>query len=196
MAKEYFTKLNAINVNEHTEDKEGLKYLSWCWAWAEVLKIYPDATYYVERFGENKTPYVFDPNLGYMVFTHITLDGIEKEMWLPVMDSKNKAMKDKQYTYTTKYGEKTVEPATMFDINKTIMRCLVKNLAMFGLGMYIYNGEELPEEESKLDFKEELMKFIEENKLDKVEVCKTYNLNAKSTNAQFADALNQLKAGK
>ena len=79
------------------------------------------------------------------MFTKVTINGITKEMWLPVMDSKNKAMKKEPYTYTTKYGEKTVESATMFEINKTIMRCLVKNLAMFGLGLYIYAGEDLPE---------------------------------------------------
>ena len=58
-------------------------------------------------------------------------------------------MKKEPYKYTTKYGEKTVEAATMFDVNKAIMRCLVKNLAMFGLGLYIYAGEDLPEEEEK-----------------------------------------------
>jgi NH3-dependent NAD+ synthetase len=64
------------------------------------------------------------------------------------MDGKNKSMKKVPYTYSTKYGDKTVEAATTFDINKTIMRCLVKNLAMFGLGIYIYAGEDLPETES------------------------------------------------
>ena len=63
----------------------------------------------------------------------------------PVMDGANKAMKNKPYSYTTRYGEKSVEAATMFDINKTLMRCLVKNLAMFGMGIYIYAGEDLPE---------------------------------------------------
>ena len=80
----------------------------------------------------------------YMVYTSVTIEGITHEMWLPVMDGNNKAMKAQPYTYTTRYGEKTVEAATMFDINKTIMRCLVKNLAMFGLGLYIYAGEDLP----------------------------------------------------
>src|SRR5699024_11992265 len=68
------------------------------------------------------------------------------EMWLPVMDSSNKAMKSKPYTYDTKNRKNIqVDKASMFDINKTIMRCLVKNLAMFGLGLYIYAGEDLPE---------------------------------------------------
>ena len=149
---EHFEKLYGINVNGHTEEKNGLTYLSWSWAWAEIKRVYPDATYTIKKF-ENSLPYVYDEKVGYMVFTEVTIEGLTHEMWLPVMDGANKAMKSEPYTYKTKYGEKTVEAATMFDINKTIMRCLVKNLAMFGLGMYIYAGEDLPEvaEEKKID---------------------------------------------
>jgi hypothetical protein len=143
---EHFEKLYRVNVNDYTEEKNGLTYLSWANAWAEVKKIYPDAQYTIKRF-DNNLPYVYDENTGYMVFTDVTIEGLTYEMWLPVMDGANKAMKNTAYTYKTKYGEKTVEPATMFDINKTIMRCLVKNLAMFGLGLYIYAGEDLPETE-------------------------------------------------
>ncbi|MBR5202900.1 MAG: DUF1071 domain-containing protein [Clostridia bacterium] len=157
---EHFEKLNSINVNNHTEEKNGLTYLSWAWAWAEVKKQYPDAQYKILRF-ENNLPYIFDEKTGYMVFTQMTIEGTTHEMWLPVMDGANNAMLDRVYTYQVKkyewneakrrkewrgeYEEKTVEPATMFDINKTIMRCLVKNIAMFGLGLYIYAGEDLPE---------------------------------------------------
>ena len=145
-----FDELNAINVNDKTEKKKSggteLTYLSWTWAWAEVKKRYPEAHY--EIVMHNGLPYVYDENTGYMVFTTVTIDGITHMMWLPVMDGANKAMKNQPYTYATKYnGEKTVDAATMFDINKTIMRCLVKNLAMFGLGLYIYAGEDLPEAE-------------------------------------------------
>ncbi len=63
---------------------------------------------------------------------------------LPVMDNKNKAMKKQAYTYQTSYGEKTVEAATMFDINTAIMRCLVKNIALFGFAINVYKGEDLP----------------------------------------------------
>ena len=142
---EHFNKLFQLDVNEHVEKKNNLSYLTWAWAWAEVKKIYPDASYTIKTF-ENGLPYVYDPNTGYMVFTTVTIEGLTHEMWLPVMDGANKAMKAEAYTYTTKYGEKDVEPASMFDINKTIMRCLVKNLAMFGLGLYIYAGEDLPED--------------------------------------------------
>lgn len=146
-----FKKLNAINVNDKVEQKSNgsvkLSYLSWAWAWGELVKVYPDAVYEIERF--DGKPYFYDENLGYMVFTKLTIEKITHEMWLPVMDGSNKAMKKDGYKYTTKYGEKTVEPASMFDINKTIMRCLVKNIAMFGLGLYIYAGEDLPENVSE-----------------------------------------------
>ena len=149
-----FEELLKINVNEHTENKNGLTYLSWTWAWSEFKKQCPKADYEIMKF-ENGLPYVYDENTGYMVFTKAT-DGNEwKEMWLPVMDGNNKAMLNHPYTYKVKeykdgkatgnYIDKNVESATMFDINKTIMRCLVKNIAMFGLGIYIYAGEDLPE---------------------------------------------------
>lgn len=146
----HFETLNAINVNDKTEKKSNgsteLTYLSWAWAWQELKNKYPDATYEIEKF-DNNLPYIYDEETGYMVFTKVTIEGITHEMWLPVMDGANKAMKAKPYTYKTKYGDKSVEAATMFDINKTIMRCLTKNLAMFGLGLYIYAGEDLPEDQ-------------------------------------------------
>jgi hypothetical protein len=130
-AKTIFEKLYAIDVNGKTEKKGNLTYLSWAWAWAEFKKICPDGVYEVKKF--DGIPYVYDPNTGYMVYTSVTAGGVTHEKWLPVMDSKNKALKQ----------------ATMFEINKTIMRCLTKNLAMFGLGLYIYAGEDLPEEPPK-----------------------------------------------
>ena len=148
--KQVFDELFKVNVNGHTEEKKGgdgktLTYLSWCYAWAEVKKRYPEAQYEIEKF--NGLPYVFDPLTGYMVYTKVTIEGITHEMWLPVMDSNNRAMKAEPYQVQTKYKTFTVSSATMFEVNKAIMRCLVKNLAMFGLGMYIYAGEDIPEEE-------------------------------------------------
>lgn len=149
-----FEELSKISVNGHTEDKNGLTYLSWTWAWSEIKKIYPEATYTIKKF-ENNLPYVYDENTGYMVFTEMTINDLTYEMWLPVMDGNNKAMLNHEYTYQVKeyeggawtggYITKKVEKATMFDVNKTIMRCLVKNIAMFGLGIYIYAGEDYPE---------------------------------------------------
>lgn len=145
MSKSIFETLNSINVNDKVEKKKELTYLSWAWAWAEVKKAYPNASYNVMFDPTTQKPYFYDENLGYMVMTSVTIDDQTLEMWLPVMDGANQAMKNESYEYTTRYGVKTVEAASMFDINKTLMRCLTKNLAMFGLGLYIYAGEDLPE---------------------------------------------------
>jgi hypothetical protein len=143
-----FEKLSAINVNAKVEKKSGLTYLSWAWAWSETKKAFPDASYKTVGDPLTQKPYFYDENLGYMVMTEVTIEGKTLEMWLPVMDGANKAMKNVPYSYTTRYGEKSVEAASMFDINKTLMRCLVKNLAMFGMGIYIYAGEDLPDTET------------------------------------------------
>jgi len=136
-----FEKLSAINVNAKVDKKSNLTYLSWAWAWSETKKACPDATYKIKE-----TQY--DDALGFMCHTEVTIEGETLEMWLPVMDGANKSMKKVPYKYTTKYGEKSVEAATSFDVNKTLMRCLVKNLAMFGMGIYIYAGEDLPDTEN------------------------------------------------
>jgi hypothetical protein len=146
-----FEKLSAINVNDKVEKKKDLTYLSWAWAWSETKKICPDASYQIKGDPISQKPYFYDENLGYMVMTEVTINGETLEMWLPVMDGANKSMLAHPYTYTTRYGEKSVDAASMFDINKTLMRCLVKNLAMFGLGIYIYAGEDLPEGETTVN---------------------------------------------
>lgn len=147
---ELFNVIKSINVNEHTEVKNGLTYLSWAWAWDYFKQSAPDATYEIVK-NNNGLPY-FESAAGAMVYTKVTACGQTHEMWLPVMDGANNAMKSAPYTYTVKDWktkqpvEKKVDAFTMFDVNKTIMRCLVKNLAMFGLGLYIYAGEDLPPE--------------------------------------------------
>ena len=123
-----YEELRAVNVNEHTEKKNNLTYLSWAWAWDEVMRRYPGAEYEIKEF--DGKPYLHDKALGYLVMTSMTIDGITRTMWLPVMDGANKAMKDEQYIYqvkeyvnkkwTGKYVDKTVETATMFDINTAI----------------------------------------------------------------------------
>lgn len=163
-----FLNLNAVNVNQYVEKKKTgsteLAYLSWAWAWKAVKERYPDATYRILKF-ENNLPYVFDENTGYMVFTEVTIDGVTHEMWLPVMDNSNKAMKSESYTYDTRNRKGiTVEKASMFDVNKTIMRCLVKNLAMFGLGLYLYAGEDLPMlPKATKEQRDEAKKLVSEN---------------------------------
>lgn len=165
--KSVFNTLYKIDCKDKTEKKNGLTYLSWSWAWGIVKSKYPDASYKVCEF-EGK-PYLFDKNLGYMVKTDVTIEGETLSMFLPVMDGANQAQKDVEYTYTTRNGQKTVFAATMFDINRAIMRCLVKNLSLFGLGLYIYAGEDLPK---SLDLKkdiedcdtvEKLMKIYNDN---------------------------------
>ena len=152
MRREGFNTLYALNVNDRTEKKNGLTYLTWAIAWAEFKKQYPSATYRIVKDANSNLPYFVDERLGIIVYTEVTVDGLSYEMWLPVMDGANKAMRLEPYTYQVwdkyknNYVEKKVDAADMFNINKTIMRCLVKNLAMFGLGLYIYAGEDLPEE--------------------------------------------------
>lgn len=210
-SKNVFNKLYEVNVNDYTEKKNNLSYLSWAYAWAEAKKRFPNLTYKIHLFGEKQLPYVYDENTGYMVFTEITIDGLTHSMWLPVMDSSNKAMKNKPYTYDTRYKKEiVVEPATMFDINKTIMRCLVKNLAMFGLGLYIYAGEDLPEvqiqEENKntLDIEivdllvSEIEKYNGQAEKIKQGILTKYKVKELSelTEAQASQAINKLKSFK
>ena len=148
-AGELFRYFNTLDVTGHIEKKNGLSYLSWPFAVQEARRKCPDFSFSIQTF--NGYPYQFDPKTGYMVYTTVTMGGVTIPMWLPVMDSSNKAMKDVPYEYEVydkfkkQYTKKKVEAATMFEINKTIMRCLVKNMAMFGLGLHIYAGEDLPE---------------------------------------------------
>ena len=124
-----FEQLANMNFNEYIEKKNGLSYLSWSIAWQEFCKVYPDATYTIKK-DEQMNCAFGNEKIGYMVFTTVTVEGLTHEMWLPVMDFKNKSL---------------LNPTT-FDINKALMRCMVKNLAMFGLGLYIYSGSDLPTE--------------------------------------------------
>lgn len=133
---EVFQTLHGTSVSQFVEKKQGLSYLSWAVAWAMLMEKYPNATY-------EQLPYEYNPDLGFMVHTRITIEGSTREMWLPVMDDKNKAMKTIPYEYQTKTGKKVVEAATMTDINNSYMRCLVKNIAMFGLGLDVYIGEDI-----------------------------------------------------
>lgn len=127
--KNVFNKLNSINVNEHTEKKCNLTYLSWSWAWAEVKKQFPEATYTVY---ENKDGFNYFTD-GKTCWTKVglTIEGIEHIEYLPVMDFKNKSI--------------PADKVTSMDVNKAIQRGLTKACARHGLGLYIYAGEDLPE---------------------------------------------------
>lgn len=122
------SELLKINVNDHTERKNGLTYLSWAWAWAEVLKIDPKARYEVRTFGEGKLPVCYIGESA-MVCVEVVIKDMARECWLPVMDNRNKAIKHPD----------------AFAVNTAIMRCMTKAIGLHGLGLYIYAGEDLPE---------------------------------------------------
>jgi len=125
--KELIAKLLSKNVNDHVEKKNNLSYLSWAWAWAEALKADANATFVVNMF-DGKC--FMDINGTAMVFVTVTMFGKPMTCQLPVMDYRNKAIPNPD----------------AFAVNTAIMRCMTKALALHGLGMYLYSGEDLPEE--------------------------------------------------
>jgi hypothetical protein len=127
-----FEILNEINVNDHTEQKNGLTYLSWAWAWGTLKKHFPDATYTVYENAQGLN-YHTDGRTCW-VKTGVTVEGIENIEYLPVMDFKNRSI--------------PADQVTSFDVNKAIQRSLTKAVARHGLGLYIYAGEDLPEQEA------------------------------------------------
>lgn len=131
----YFTKLNAIDVNDHKEVKDTgrvkLAYLSWSWAWGELKRLFPDSTYTVYENAEGWN-YHTDGRTCW-VKTGVTVNGIEHIEYLPVMDNRNQSI--------------PAAKVTSFEVNKAIQRSLTKAVARHGLGLYIYAGEDLPEPE-------------------------------------------------
>jgi Protein of unknown function (DUF1071) len=139
-----------LNVNEHTEKKQNLTYLSWAWAWQEALKADPKASFKVHTFStahDGATP-VMNINGTGMVWVDVTLNGTTRTGFLPVMDHRNKPIP---------------EPDA-FQVNTALMRCMTKTLALFGLGLYIYAGEDLPEGEPEVT--PEAKKAVQEPKVD------------------------------
>ena len=132
-----------LNVNEHTEKKNGLTYLSWAWAWAEALKADPKATFQVHLFGEK--PYM-EINGTAMVWVTVTLFEIPRMCMLPVMDHTNKPITIEGVSTINKYGKEVITKLDSFNVNTAIMRCMTKALSLHGLGLYIYSGEDIPEE--------------------------------------------------
>lgn len=182
----YFNQLNQINVNDKTEKKGNLTYLSWAWAWAEVKKLFPDATYriYENDLGWN---YHTDNNTCW-VKTGVTINGIEHIEYLPVMDYKNKSI--------------PLDKITSFDVNKAIQRSLTKACARHGLGLYIYAGEDLPEptdgsgrtrdsEAAKQrimereKWKKKVLELAHKKGIGTTELAKDYKLNEKTTAEDF-----------
>lgn len=130
MEENYFMFLNRINVNDMTEKKNGLTFLSWANAWGELKKKHPDANYTVY---ENRDGWAYHTDgRTCWVKTGVTVNGLEHIEYLPVMDARNRSI--------------PLENVTSFDVNKAIQRSLTKAVARHGLGLYIYAGEDLPEE--------------------------------------------------
>ena len=150
MAENYFKQLYDIDVRDKTKTKNNLSYLSWASAWSEVKKVFPDATFKIyeqpikivetsegkEITREVERPWFDDGNTGW-VKTGVIINGIEHIEELPIMDFKNKSI-----------------PAgniTSLDANKAVQRSLTKACARHGLGLYIYEGEDLPEESKEIE---------------------------------------------
>lgn len=126
----YFTELYAVDCSDKTEKKNGLTYLSWSWAWAEIKKRHPDAVYTVYENPEGL--FYHTDGKTCWVKTGVTVAGIEHIEYLPVMNHSNKSI--------------PLDAVTSFDVNKAIQRSLTKACARHGLGLYIYAGEDLPED--------------------------------------------------
>jgi hypothetical protein len=125
--------LQSVNMNELLEKKGNLSYLSWAHAWGEALKIDPAATFHVSTFdrGDGVTQVYMDVNGTALVWVTVTMNGKPMTCQLPVMDNKNKAITNPD----------------AFAVNTAIMRCMVKAIALHGLGLYVYKGEDLPDEQ-------------------------------------------------
>ena len=185
MAENYFKQLYDIDVNDKKKQKNGLSYLSWAACWSEVKKLFPDATFKIyeqlikiteksegmEIEREIERPWFDDGNTGW-VKTGVIINGIEHIEELPIMDFKNKSIEASKITSA--------------DANKSIQRSLTKACARHGLGLYIYEGEDLPEEskeQSKLQT--EIMELIKKKsalsddaKAKVATVCKEADTNA------------------
>lgn len=120
--------LSGINVNDHVEKKQGFSYLSWAWAWGTLMEHFPDSKFSFERFADGTELFRY-PDGSAEVRCALTINGITRSMWLPVMDHRNNAIKNPDARA----------------VNDAKMRCLVKTMALFGLGHYIYAGEDLPD---------------------------------------------------
>lgn len=131
--RNYFEELNAVNVNDKTEQKNGLTYLAWAYAWGEVKKRYPEASYVIYENAQGWN-YHTDGRTCW-VKTGVSIEGIEHIEELPVMNNRNQSI--------------PLENVTSCDVNKAIQRSLTKACARHGLGLYIYAGEDLPENEKE-----------------------------------------------
>lgn len=124
-AREIWGVLSKVDCSKHIEKKHGLTYLSWMWAWAALMEEYPASSF---EMGANEIHSDGTVTVRVTVTVQRGADRVARTMWLPVLDARNKAI---------------ANPCS-FDINRSRMRCLTKCIAMFGLGHYIYAGEDVP----------------------------------------------------
>ena len=178
--KSVFETLNHINVNEHTEEKNGLTFLAWAWAWSKVKENYPKAFYTIYET-TNPQGYIcnyFTDGRYCWVKTGVTIEGLEHIEELPVMDYKNQSI--------------PLEKVTSFNVNTTIQRSLTKACARHGLGLYIYAGEDLPQEE-KIPMSEEQKKIIDSLDDDKKQVILNKYKTLDLTGEQASNVISSLK---
>lgn len=137
-AKKIWQTLSKLNVNEFTEKKANLTYLSWAWAYRTMMDHYPDMqiVWYTFRDVDGlDRDVLFYPDRTASVHCAVIINGVRREMWLPVMDNRNNAVANPDARA----------------VSDTKMRCLVKCFALFGLGLYIFAGSDLPQED-KFEF--------------------------------------------
>lgn len=130
-----------LDVSSFTEKKQGLTYLSWAHAWAQALRADPKANFNVRQFGD---VCYMDVNGTAIVWVDVTMGGVTRTCWLPVMNARNEPISISGRSFKDKYGNDKVEKVDSFNVNTAIMRCMTKCLAMFGLGLNVYAGEDLP----------------------------------------------------
>ena len=180
----YFERLFLININDKVEKKNGLSYVSWSYAWGEVKKLFPNSTYTIYE-NKDEWNYFTDGRTGW-VKTGVTINELEHIEELPIMDFRNKSI--------------LLESITSFDVNKTIQRSLTKAIARHGLGLYIYAGEDLPEEPKEEPKKYEVMTTKEKIKTysNAAEVIKTtYSVKLSELNEEEQlNVLSKLEASK
>lgn len=152
-----FDYLSSLDLTEVLEKRDKLSYLSWANCLELLYKAYPTASYRVVKNPNTGLPFFSDPVSGVFVYTEVTIEGHTTECFLPVMDFKNKSMKSEPYTYTVynsykkEYEEKTVEKIDSFSINKSLWRCLVKNVAIatgIGLNVFQKEADDIPEKQN------------------------------------------------
>ncbi|PTI99612.1 DUF1071 domain-containing protein [Staphylococcus simulans] len=189
-----FSQLNQINVNDHVEKKNGLNYLSWSYAHQELKKIDPNYSVKIHEYPHPEiqneqyfVPYLATPE-GYSVTVSITIKGQTETETLPVLDFKNKSVPYKQ--------------ADMFQINKTYKRCFVKAAALHGLGLYIYNGDVMPEQpfepasESEINaVKEKLKELATLMSIKETQLKRKMNISNKLSSEDAEEAIMRLENG-